>query len=201
MTSNRTISRRSILALMASAAILPSQSLALSAGAAKSMIQNVVTEIMGHVNSNRSEAAILAEFKKIFLRLADVPIIARSVLGNPWRSASQAQRSAFVSAFQDYLANKYGKRFHGYRGATVSVVSAKDQGSKGVIVRCTVKARGASSFNVDWHLSDRSGNTKVINLYLEGVSMLSQERSEIRAMLEANRNQLDGLIAELRRRG
>lgn len=204
MISNQTLSRRATLSLLVGAAavpLLPGKALALSTGEATAMIQKVVTEIMTEVNSGKSEARILAEFKKIFLRYADVPVIARAVLGNPWRSASNAQKSAFVAAFQDYLANKYGRRFHGYKGAQVTVNGAKDQGSKGVIVNCTVRASGQSPFAVDWHLSDRSGANKVINLYLEGVSMLSQERSEVRAMLEANRNNLDGLIAELRRRG
>lgn len=203
MTSEKNLSRRGTLALFGGAAmlpLLPAQGLALSSGEASSMVQKVVGEIMAQVNSRKSEAAILAAFKKIFLRYADVPVIARAVLGNPWRSASKSQKSAFVAAFQDYLGNKYGRRFHSYKGSKVSVTGADDQGSKGVIVRSKVNAPGKSPFVVDWHLSDRSGSNKIINIYIEGVSMLSQERSEVRAMLQASRNNVDGLIAELRRR-
>ena len=54
---------------------------------------------------------------------------------------------------------------------------------------------------VDWQVSDRSGAVKMINLYIEGVSMLSTERNEVRAILESKRNNLDALIADLQRRG
>ena len=41
----------------------------------------------------------------------DVPIIAQTVLGVEWRSASSSQRRAFTDAFKGYMARKYGKRF------------------------------------------------------------------------------------------
>ena len=194
-------SRREVLAILGGAAIVPlvpGSAFAMSTKEATTMIETVVREIMSAVNSGQSEARILAQFKTIFLRYADVPIIARSVLGAPWRTATDAQKQAFVSAFQDYLADKYGRRFHAYEGATVTVTRASDQGDKGILVNSTVKSASSAPFAVDWQVSDRGGSKKLINIFIEGISMLSTERSEIRAMLEAKRNSVDGLIATLK---
>jgi phospholipid transport system substrate-binding protein len=49
-------------------------------------------------------------------------------------------------------------------------------------------------------VSDRSGSLKVVNLVIEGVSMLANERAEVGAMLEAQRGDLDKLIAQLNSR-
>lgn len=200
-SENNRIDRRNALVVLGGAAmlpLLPSKALALSTGEASGMIQKLVTEIMRAVNSGQSEARILADFRKLFLRYADIPIIARSVLGAPWRSASSGQQKAFIQAFEIYLANKYGKRFHSYRGSTVTVLGATDQGQKGILVKTTVKASGQAPFTVDYQVSDRSGSNKLFNILIEGISMLSAERSEVRAMLESQRGDVNKLIALLK---
>ena len=40
----------------------------------------------------------------------------------------------------------------------------------------------------------------MVNLVIEGVSMLATERAEVGAMLEASRGSIDGLIGQLRGR-
>ncbi|MEO0914010.1 MAG: ABC transporter substrate-binding protein, partial [Pseudomonadota bacterium] len=72
---------------------------------------------------------------------------------------------------------------------------------KGIVVSSTLTYSGSAPIAVDWQVSDRSGSLKMFNLFIEGVSMLATERSEIRALLEANRNSVDALIADLSRRG
>ena len=99
------------------------------------------------------------------------------------------------------LARKYGREFREYRGASMTVSGASDQGDKGILVNTVVNLPGRQPFAVDWQVSDRSGATKLINLIIEGVSMLTTERSEVRAIYEANRSNLDATIQSLRGRG
>ena len=61
----------------------------------------------------------------------------------------------------------------------------------------TVVRPGQENIAVDWQISDRSGSARVVNLVIEGVSMLANERAEVGAMLDAQRGSLDGLIAQL----
>ena len=137
---------------------------------------------------------MVAAFKGIFTRYADMPAVAASVLGPPWRGASAGQRQAFVAAFQDYLARKYGKQFRDYRDAQVAVTGAKDGGKAGVLVATTVRRPGQDDIGVGWQVSDRSGSPRVVNLVIEGVSMLANERAEVGAMLDAHGGSIDGLI-------
>ncbi len=204
MPLNNAFTRRAALGLLAGSATvlaLPRVALALTAQQATSLVQSLSDEVMAIVNSGRSEAQVLSQFEQIFNRYADVMVIARSVLGAPWRQATNAQKSAFVTAFRGYAARKYGKQFRQFRGATISVNRASDQGNKGVLVQSTVNRPGAAPYAVDWQVSDRSGSGKLINLYIEGISMLSTERSEVQAILSSKRNDIDALIADLNRRG
>ena len=129
-----------------------------------------------------------------------MPAVAASVLGPPWRSASQGQRQGFVAAFQSYLARKYGAQFDEYRNARIEVTGAKDAGKAGVLVPTRVVRPGQQAIAVDWQISERSGQARVVNLVIEGVSMLATERAEVGAMLEASRGSVDGVIGQLRGR-
>jgi ABC-type transporter MlaC component len=80
-----------------------------------------VADVLGVINSGRSESAMLRDFERIFRDYADVPIIAQSVVGPPWRSASDGDRRAFVAAFQGYMARKYGRRFRDFIGGEITV--------------------------------------------------------------------------------
>lgn len=165
---------------------------------AQDFVATLARELTQLVNSGRSQAQIYSGFESILSRYADMPAVAASVLGPPWRSASANQRRAFVSAFQSYLARRYGKQFNDYRNAQIVVTGARDGGRAGVLVQTRVVRPGQDDIGVDWQISERSGATKAVNLIIEGVSMLANERAEVGAMLDAQRGSLDGLIAQLR---
>jgi phospholipid transport system substrate-binding protein len=160
-------------------------------------VTSLAAELQALVAAGRSEAQVYAGMERILARYADMPAVAASVLGPPWRGASQAQRRQFVAAFQHYLARKYGKQFREYRSARIDVTGSRDGGRAGVLVNTRVVRPGQETIAVDWQVSERSGAAKVVNLVIEGVSMLANERAEVGAMLEAQRGSVDGLIRAL----
>jgi phospholipid transport system substrate-binding protein len=164
---------------------------------AEALVATLAQELTQLVNSGRGESQIYAGFEGILARYADMPAVAASVLGPPWRDASQAQRRQFVAAFQHYLARRYGKQFREYRSARIDVTGSRDGGRAGVLVNTRVVRPGQETIAVDWQISERSGAAKVVNLVIEGVSMLANERAEVGAMLEAQRGSVDGLIRAL----
>ena len=52
-------------------------------------------------------------------------------------------------------------------------------------------------FEVDFLVSDRSGQPLVFNLIIEGVNMLLAERQEIGALLDRNSGNINALIDDL----
>ena len=53
-------------------------------------------------------------------------------------------------------------------------------------------------FEVDFLVSEHSGQPLVFNLIIEGVNMLLVERQEIGALLDRNSGKIDALIRELK---
>jgi len=179
----------------AAAAMLPLPVLAQSEAAATSYVQRVIDDVFGIINSGQSEAQILRRFKRVFTSYADINIIARSVLGPPYQTLSAREQSAFSDAFGNYLTDKYGRQFRELQGAEITIIRSRDAGSKGVLVNSEVRQPGQSPYALDWQVSDRSGRIKLINLIIEGISLLSSEREEVRAMLAARRNDVGALTA------
>lgn len=194
--------RRAVLALGPALLVagLPQTARAATTDQAIQMVEKISGELIQIVRSSQSQSNALTQFQRMFVTYGDIPVIARSVLGQPWNGMNGAQQNAFVAAFQGYLSRKYGTQFREFRDAQVRVTGAKDFGAKGILVNTVVSYANQPPFSVDWQVSDRSGKLKMFNVLIEGVSMLSTERSEIRALLAANGNSVDRLISELQRR-
>lgn len=199
------LGRRRVLALGPGAAALlalpfrPTAALAETAtDRATALVRSLSGQLIALLRSGRTEAQLYGEFEKLLARYGDIPVVAGSVLGPPWRSASAAQKRAFVAAFQTYLSRKYGKQFRDYQNASIDIVRARDAGKSGILVETRVTRPGRDGFTVEWQVSERGGAPKVINLIIEGVSMLTNERAEIGAQYEAAGGNIDKLTAVLK---
>lgn len=195
-TSNP-ITRRTMIAGAAAFGTLAAFPLrALTTNEAKALIDRAVGEINDIINSGRSEQAMYRDFEGVFKRYADVDTISRSALGPEARSASSAQLRRFSDAFGGYMARKYGKRFRTFIGGKVEVRDARAVKSF-FEVRTVATLRGQSPFQVSFMVSDRSGKDLFFDMLIEGVSLLKAERTEIGAMLDARRGDVDQLISDL----
>jgi phospholipid transport system substrate-binding protein len=200
-----TMTRRDTLAglgvgAFALATGLPNSVAAQSADAAAALVARVVADVLSVINSGRGESAMLREFERIFRDYADVPIIAQSVVGPPWRGASAGDRRAFVAAFQGYMARKYGRRFREFIGGEITVTGSRPVRNF-VEVISTVHVPGSSPFEVRWLVSDGSGQTRFFNMIIEGVNLMITERTEIGSMLDARGGDLGRLASDLRSLG
>ena len=178
-------------------AAMAGPALALNADGAKRLVDAIVGDINKVIGSSSSESAKIREFEKIFVRYSDVPTIARYALGVDARRASPAQMNEFTKAFQVYVSRKYGKRFREFIGGRIEVRDAR-QVKNFFEVKTIAHLRGESPFEVTFLVSDRSGKDKFFNLFIEGVNMLLTERTEIGAMLDKRRGDINGLIADLK---
>lgn len=188
--------------LLAGAAflMLPRMADASAVSEAQNLVNTISQELTRLINSGKTGKALNRDFERVLATYADMTAIGASCLGQPWRGASNAQKSAYISAFQGYLAAKYGRQFGDFKGTQIKVTGGQDAGRAGVLVKTIAVRPGRENIAVDWQISDRSGKPRAVNLIIEGVSMLANERSEIGAMLDAQGGSIDALVAELKRR-
>ncbi|MEP1328215.1 ABC transporter substrate-binding protein [Pseudophaeobacter sp.] len=191
--------RRSFLAgLSASAVLAPGAVWALNEASASTLINRLVTDINGVIASGKSENAMYREFERIFKNYSDTSYIAAYALGVDARRASGSQKKAFSKAFQGYISRKYGKRFREFIGGRLEVKNVK-RVKKWYEVSTIAYLKGEAPFEVTFLVSDRSGKDLFFNMYIEGVNLLLTERTEIGAILDSNKGDIDTMIKELKR--
>lgn len=197
--------RRRAIALIAAAAALPiglapGAARAITLADARALIEAMVVDLMALINSGRTAEQLFPQFEALFNRYGDLPVIAQSALGPAARRATPAQLRAFTQAFSGYMARKYGRRFREFEGGRIEVTGGGPVRSFFEVIS-TVYMRGEAPFEVRWHVSDRSGRNLFFNMIIEGVNLLATERTEIGAMLDRRRGDIDALIEDLRRTG
>lgn len=163
-------------------------------------IGNDVIAILGD-KENSTFAEREAAFREVMVRGFDIPTVTRFVLGRHWKSATQEQRKDFSAIFLDFLTRVYSIRFDSYSYGgeqfTVRSVIADESGDK--IVRAQVaRPSGADPVDIDFRVRSKDGGFKVVDLYVEGISMLHTHRVEFSSVV--NRDGIDGLLRALQAR-
>jgi len=195
-------SRRAVLlgSLSLGVALFTAPAQALTDAQARRLVDQAVNDINSVISAGKPVSAMISEFEQIFRKYADVNIIARSTLGADARRLSSSQMSAFTEAFRGYAARKYGKQFNDFKGGRIEVQSVAPVKSWHE-VKATAFLPGRSPTEVRFLVSDRSGQDLFFDIVIEGVSLRLTERSEIGAMLDRRRGDVDAMIADLRNAG
>ena len=196
MKTNNKTRRFVMISFLGIAGLYASPVFAFKKSDAEKLIKNLTNDVLGAVNEQKSEDIMFSRFEEIFTKYADVPLIARKALGPTWRGASKAQRSAYVSAFRGYMARYYGKRFEEFLGSEI-IVSNSRKTSGGFLVGSNIILKDGSSYQAQWHVIDARGKYLMYNLFLEGVSVLSDVRVQIGSMLDKRAGSIDRLIEHL----
>lgn len=193
------LTRRTFIAALGAVAAT-GQAFAFTTNDASALVNRVVAEITVIINSGQSESRMISQFERVLSRYGDMPIIAQSVLGVTWRSASGAQRRAFTSALQGYLARKYGKQFRDFIGGTIEVKSVR-QIRTFYEVKSTARIPGRRPVEVIFLVSDRSGQEKFFNMVVEGINLRTTESTAVGSLLDRNGGNIDAMIQALKTAG
>ena len=137
-----------------------------------------------------------AHFRGLLREGFDVRFIGRFSLGAHWRRASREQQRDYLEVFSDYFLQVYSMRLGGYSGETITVVSERPTGTKDVVVRTRIGGPLGRSIEAEWRVRTTENRYRIIDVMVEGVSMVITQRSEFSAVIQ--RNGVEGLIAVLR---
>lgn len=196
-------SRRSFLAAAGALAALSGiarPAFALSEPEAAEFVTQVVQEVEALLRSGEPAEAQAERFRVLFEKRAAVDQIARFVSGAAWRDMSESQQSAFREAFLVYVSRVYASLLSQYEEQTLTVGRSVDAGRKGIVVTSTASGPGLDKpVAVDWVVSDRGGaGAQLIDVSIEGISMLQSQRQEFAAKLEKRGGDVDKLIADMK---
>lgn len=130
-----------------------------------------------------------------------VPAIAQFVLGRYWPTATPEERNEYLKLFEDLIVVTYVDRFVRYSGERLEVTGAtSDKDSGDVLVSSQITRTAAQPISVGWRVRKYGPAFKIIDVYVEGVSMGQTQRSEFSSVIRNNGGSVTALLDEMRRR-
>ena len=149
------------------------------------------------VVDSQSETERENAFRELLSEGFDLRLIGRYALGRYWRRATAEQRSEYAKLFEDFIVETYVARLGEYSGETLTVVSSRPD-DQDTIVTSEIVREGRQPIRVDWRVRRGEGEPKIIDVVVEGVSMLLTQRDEFASVIQRSGGNVEGLLARLR---
>lgn len=194
------LDRRGVLGLGAGMAAMAvaGPSWALSESEARTHVQATIDELLTLLKAPGQASVVAPKLRSIMERRANIPAIARFSAGRIWKEMSKAQQSRYSTAFAHFVSVVYARRFVEFSGdPSIQIGRILDAGKKGYLVKTPLVPPSGSALDVEWLVSDRSGRIEVVDIVVEGVSMVVSTREEIGALFQQNGQNVENLIAAL----
>lgn len=157
------------------------------------LTDNIITNVL---KSKAPKQERFELFKTSFEKALDMKSIGQFVLGVYWRSATPAEREAFLAAFVDFTTKTWADRFDLYTGQQIVFSGTRNAEGNQLYVDSQIKNN--PPVEVVWRLKrTKDGEFKIIDIIVEGVSMAMSYRNEYGAFLQKNGGNLSVLTTEL----
>jgi phospholipid transport system substrate-binding protein len=123
-----------------------------------------------------------AEIRQVAVRLFDFDEMSRRLLGQRWTEASLQEQQDFVALFTDLLQGAYLNTIGNYPLATITFQGETISGSYAQVQSRVAAGKGGVA--IEYRLLERDGQWGVYDIAVDGVSLISNYRSQFTSMLK-----------------
>ncbi len=154
-------------------------------GSPDAVIQGAVNELTEKLSGRKEELsedreALYALINDILLPRFDRKLAAQLVLAKHWRTASDEERERFINAFYNSLLRKYADGLLEFDEDRIEVIEFRgDTTAKRSLVKTNVTLDDGTNIPVHYDLVNRGDHWLIFNVKVEGVSYVSNYRTEL----------------------
>jgi phospholipid transport system substrate-binding protein len=173
-------------------ALLLGSQVAANPGSPDAVIEGAVAELTERLSGRKDELAedrdqLYALIDEVLLPRFDRKLAAQLVLAKHWRTASDEQRERFVNAFYNSLLRKYADGLLEFDEERIEVVEFRgDKTAKRSLVKTNVTLDDGTQVPVHYDLVNRGDRWLIFNVKVEGVSYVSNFRTELDSEIRAS---------------
>lgn len=139
-------------------------------------------------------------FRGLLNNAFDLPRIARFTLGRYWRTATDEEKTEFVTLFEKFVIQAYSTRFQDMSGKKLNVINAREISASQALVLSEIQIPGKQSVKINWRVRSKDDVHKIVDVMVEGISMSVTQRDEFAAVIRQTGGKVTGLIKALRRK-
>lgn len=171
---------------------------------AHQLVVNVSNQVTQALNKEpdlvrRDPNAIYTLLNRIVAPHFDFDATAKLVLGHYWRDANPQQRQRFIQEFRTHLVQFYAVALAKYKDQTIDYTPRHAPADADeVVVNTEVQQQNGPPIPIDYRLHIKDGDWKVYDVKVDGVSMVTSNRSSFAA--EIRQGGIDALTDRLAQR-
>lgn len=161
----------------------------------QAFVSEVVEDVLASIRQDGGNGTA-GKLEDVFNRYVDINWVGRFVLGRHWREATDVQRSHFSSNYRDFMVASYTKRLQTYAGEKYTISEPRDLGKGRSALTMEIAQNSGQPIVIEYKIREtEGGGYKVYDLVVEGVSLITTQRSEFDSIV--TRKGLDFLINAL----
>ena len=166
----------------------------------KFFVENLGKQVIEKVsNVNLSESERIVNFRNLYLDSFDNYYISRFVLGRYWKRLDSEMRKQFIESFNDYIVTTYAPKFKGWEGTFEATDSLLENNYYNV--KMNVLNKDGPTLKFMWKIYlDKNKNFKILDVNIDGVSMLVTQRAEFMSVIKNNPRGVIGLIEAMEKK-
>ncbi|MGB9082688.1 MAG: ABC transporter substrate-binding protein [Desulfuromonadaceae bacterium] len=173
-----------ITLLLTAALFLASTAFANPIEEVKKTVDEVV-RIVADKEMKKNETKRRQALKKSISTIFDYSEMAKRSLGKHWNVRTAAEKKQFAELFATLLENSYAGKIESYNNEKIIYIKevVEDEYAE---VKSKVVTAARDEFTLDYRLFKQNGKWMVYDVIIEGVSLVSNYRSQFNKIITAN---------------
>ncbi len=181
--------RRALILYGISALVLSSVSFAQAGATAQ--VKGTIDKVLEILRDPALKAPDKAEvrrkkLKEVIYPRFDFLEMAKRSLGMHWRNRTPKEREEFVSLFADLLERSYYKTLESYTDEEILYTKEQVEDKFGLVVTKIVSRKENIDIPIEYKLLRQDAQWLVYDVVIEGVSMVSNYRSQFNRIIETS---------------
>ena len=171
-----------------------------NAEGSKYFVEKLGKEVIETVSDEKlSDAERRSNFRYLYLNAFDNFYISRFVLGRYWKRIDKSVKEEFVKTFNDYIVSTYAPKFKGWQGEFKAVDALIEKNFYNV--KMDVINKDGPVLKLIWKIYlDKNKKFKILDVNIDGVSMLVTQRAEFMSVIKNNPDGVVGLIKAMKKK-
>lgn len=174
--------------LLAMILLLPLEAFASSA---KDTVEAQINKMLARMQESSFKAlsrdAKIDEIEKIIEEVFDFEELSRRTLGRDWKKFTPEQQKEFIGLFQQVLQNVYADRILAYTSEKIEFGKETELKKGRVEVESYIITTDNKKVPLFYRMTDKSGEWKVYDVVIEGISMVKNYRGQFREILKTKK--------------
>lgn len=165
----------------------------------RTFVEAMTAEVMDVANdATLSESAALERLRTLLRERFAVVTMGAFAIGNRWQTMSDAEKQAYIGAYERYLMGQYARRFGALEGASFLVTGAVPLG-RDTGVTAVIALPSGDQYSLRFRVRESGGSYRILDAEVSGTSFLITQRDEFQGLLRQTGGDIGALIAAMDR--